>query len=329
MARLSIGLPVFNGARFLSDALDSLLGQTFSDFELVIGDNASTDATERICREYASRDARIRYYRHERNIGGAANFNFVLSQARAEYFKWAAHDDAYDPTFLEKCIAVLDRAPSVLLCSTRTALMDEDGRRLTESEIARGYYIDKSGNVIDLGQLLDPPRRLDSASRLERFREYNLKTIAGDDIYGVMRTDVLRRTAGYGKHFGGDSPILAELCLIGPLVQLPEALFIRRCHRGQSVYQRSLIANWRWATGGAGRLPVPAFALTRARMHSVWRVELPWHERAYCLGVVSWWFLRANIRDRLFGHPARVAGTGRAVGGRARPASPGAGPQAV
>ncbi len=115
MVRLSIGLPVYNGERFLSAAIDSLLRQTFEDFELIISDNASTDATGAICRGYADQDRRIRYLPTKENIGSAPNFNRVIELASAPYFSWAAHDDVRAPQYLERCVEVLDRDPSVIL----------------------------------------------------------------------------------------------------------------------------------------------------------------------------------------------------------------------
>ena len=98
--KVTIGMPVFNGERLIRAALDSLLAQSFSDFELIISDNASTDGTERICREYAGRDKRIRYIRQLANIGGVPNFKFVLDEARGEYFMWSACDDIHSPDFV-------------------------------------------------------------------------------------------------------------------------------------------------------------------------------------------------------------------------------------
>jgi glycosyltransferase involved in cell wall biosynthesis len=86
--RVSVGLPVRNGANYLREALDSLLSQTLADFELVIGDNASTDGTEAICREFAARDDRVRYVRHDTDIGAPRNFNFVFPESQAPYFRW-------------------------------------------------------------------------------------------------------------------------------------------------------------------------------------------------------------------------------------------------
>jgi glycosyltransferase involved in cell wall biosynthesis len=104
---VTIGMPVYNGAKYIREALDSLLLQTFIDFELVISDNASTDGTAEICRKYAKMDERIRYVLHSENLGPIANFQFVLSEAQGEYFMWAAHDDRWASTFLERTVAVL------------------------------------------------------------------------------------------------------------------------------------------------------------------------------------------------------------------------------
>lgn len=105
--KVSIGMPVFNGAEYIREALDSLLGQTFSDFELIISDNASSDETETICRKYAQRDSRIRYVRQSENKGAAANFGFVLDRAKADLFMWAAYDDLWAPNYLMDATTLL------------------------------------------------------------------------------------------------------------------------------------------------------------------------------------------------------------------------------
>ena len=109
--RLSIGLPVFNGERHLKEAVDSLLSQTFSDFELIICDNASTDRTPEICQAYASKDDRIRYYRNSENIGAVQNWYRTFELSSGAYFAGAAHDDVYHPEFMNKCIAIMDENP--------------------------------------------------------------------------------------------------------------------------------------------------------------------------------------------------------------------------
>jgi len=105
---VSIGMPVYNGEKYIREALESLLNQTFRNFELTISDNASTDETEKICKEYASRDKRIRYIRQLDNLGPVANFLLVFSEARGTYFMWAAHDDRWGDTFIERLVAVLE-----------------------------------------------------------------------------------------------------------------------------------------------------------------------------------------------------------------------------
>jgi glycosyltransferase involved in cell wall biosynthesis len=102
---VSIGMPVYNGAKYIREALDSLLAQTFTDFELIISDNASTDATQEICQEYAEQDSRIRYIRQSTNMGAMPNFTFVLDEARAEYFMWVAHDDKWSLNWLAELLA--------------------------------------------------------------------------------------------------------------------------------------------------------------------------------------------------------------------------------
>ncbi|MCH9054911.1 glycosyltransferase [Synechococcus sp. PCC 6716] len=104
--KISIGMPVYNGARYIREALDSLLAQTFTEFELIISDNASIDNTEAICREYAAKDHRVRYIRQSQNLGASANFKFVLDKALGEYFMWAAADDIWDKNWIEKLLPV-------------------------------------------------------------------------------------------------------------------------------------------------------------------------------------------------------------------------------
>jgi glycosyltransferase involved in cell wall biosynthesis len=206
--RLSIGLPVYNGERYLCEALDSLLAQTYSDFELIISDNASTDRTEEICRSYAARDTRIRYFRQPVNLGAAPNHNFVAEQARGEYFKWASHDDLYGRDLLLRCVEALDAKPDVVLGHAWQA------------------YIDSEGNII---RKPDYQLTTNSPRAPERFRDM-LLVLGGDDFYGVMRTDALRRTPLHASYHHADRTLVAEMSLHGPFYQVPEVLYFRRDH---------------------------------------------------------------------------------------------------
>ena len=206
--RVSVGLPVYNGENYLDQALDALLSQTFTDFELIVSDNASTDATAEICQRYASADSRIRYFRQPRNIGGSPNQDFVFQQSRGELFKLAAHDDLYGKELLERCVDVLDRHPEVVLCHADMA------------------YVDGAGDLIER---YDYTMATDSPSAPERF-ESLLYTSGGDDEYGVVRSDVLRRVRPLDSYHNPGRPYVAEIALHGPFRQVPELLYFRRDH---------------------------------------------------------------------------------------------------
>jgi glycosyltransferase involved in cell wall biosynthesis len=207
--KVSIGLPVYNGEAYVRDAIASILDQTYQDFELIICDNASIDQTEGICRRYAAEDPRIRYYRQARNVGATANFNRTFELARGVYFKWAAHDDVLAPTYLEKCVAALDQAPDAVLCQSLVEIVDDQGARLEE--------YDHSTFGTD-----DPSASVRFAARL---RPHDCQ-----EVFGVIRSDVLRRTELIGYHIGGDRTLLIDLALLGRFLLVPEVLFLNREH---------------------------------------------------------------------------------------------------
>ena len=172
---LSIGFPVYNGQRYLETTLSSILGQTFTDFVLTISDNGSTDATSEICREFAARDPRVRFHRSESNRGLSWNYNRVLELSSGKYFKWMADDDLYEPEFVERCVDVLERDPDVVLCYTRTVLIDEFGHRVKDWD--DGYDIGTSSPSRRLAHLLedaDPlqPRVRRDTARVPRPRAF-------------------------------------------------------------------------------------------------------------------------------------------------------------
>ena len=126
--KVSIGMPVLNGENYIEPAIRSILAQTYSDFELIISDNASQDRTEEICLYYAKKDRRIRYHRNDSNIGAARNFNRTVELAKGQYFKWAAHDDTLAPEYLEKCLEVLEQDESLILCFPENNISEWIGR---------------------------------------------------------------------------------------------------------------------------------------------------------------------------------------------------------
>lgn len=252
--RLTIGLPIYNGEQLLPQAIESLLTQKYDDFEVVISDNASVDGTPELCAAYAAQDPRIRYVRNERNLGSIPNFNKLVGLARGEYFKWAAHDDWCEPEFVGRCVEVLDADPGVVLCHAKAIRVDEAGDTL----------------VVDLD-----PLDVRSPDPAERFRQvlWSLKAIY--PIYGVIRTDALRRTQLFRSHSGSDRILLAELSLLGQLYQIPELLLYERetlssrSNRKPSFFDtankdRPPFKHWRLCSGHIG-VVLRSGRLTRAQ----------------------------------------------------------------
>jgi len=199
------------------ETLDSILAQTFTDFELIISDNASTDQTEEICREYALRDKRIRYYRNDKNLGIARNFNRAFELSQGQYFQWTSHDDLYDQTYLEKCVEVLDNCPAVVLCHAQAQIIDGTGQFLFDE----GYKLRTNSTFVGhrFGDLI-------CASHHQH---------RGLEQFGVIRASALKETALFGYYAHADRVMLAKLTLIGQFHQIPEPLFFYRDHTTQSV----------------------------------------------------------------------------------------------
>lgn len=212
---LSIGLFVYNGERFIKEAIDSILNQTFTDFELIISDNASTDRTCEIVEAYAKSDDRIRYYRSEKNMGAGWNARRVYELATSKYFRWAAVDDLLEPDLLSRCVEVLESDPGCVLAHTRTKEVDENGTFIKN-------YVQ--------------PMKTDYDDPVARFREIFLW--GGHNcyqIYGVMRMSALRQLPPQGTYVNADGVLLARMSLLGRFCEIPEYLFISRRHSSQSM----------------------------------------------------------------------------------------------
>jgi glycosyltransferase involved in cell wall biosynthesis len=232
MTMIAIGLAVYNGERYLAATLEALLAQTHRNFEITISDNASTDGTQAICREFAKRDPRIHYHRQERNIGALNNLNCVLMQARAPYFKWSGHDDLLAPTYLERTAAMLDAHPEVVLAHSKTRTIDENGEPLCYDETL-GLLTTKDGTpVIEL-----PDKNYgESDDPVERYSNVLAKTITCHFALGLMRTEAAQRTRGFGLFSTSDRAFLAEIALYGRFAEVGETLFFKREHRGNTRY---------------------------------------------------------------------------------------------
>ena len=233
---VSIGMAVYNGEQYIREAVDSALNQTLADFELIISDNASTDRTAEICKEYVERDSRVRYVRNERNIGGAANFNATFKLARGRYFKWLACDDKILPTFLERCVAALEANPRASLAYSQAAMIDDASNVLHRYE---GAFAPGAGWSRSITQ------------RYKRFmrevtRNYSMTVPVY--VFGVVPSKVLAKTHLQRFYLSQDDNLVAELILGGEVIEVPETLNLIRYHAGSSgwieVWNAKHIQNW-------------------------------------------------------------------------------------
>jgi glycosyltransferase involved in cell wall biosynthesis len=213
---VGIGLPVFNAEKYLRLALTSLLAQDYPHFELIISDNNSRDSTEQICREFAAADPRVRYVRQSENRGAPWNFNFVLEQARGDYFMWAAHDDFCEPSYLGKCLRTLQSHPEAVLCCTEVNFIDGEGNP--------SPYLVGFKNLETLG--MTPVERIHQL--IARMGWYA--------IYGLMRPEALRKAGSLGKgFFGVDVITTLELMLMGDIAKVHEPLLFYRIVKAKTV----------------------------------------------------------------------------------------------
>ena len=276
---ISLGLPVYNGENYLAQAIESVLQQTCGDFELIITDNASTDQTEAICLDYARRDARIRYYRRNENIGAAGNFNWVFSLACGTYFKWIAHDDRIAPEFLAKCLAAMTCDPSVVLSYPRVHIIDAQG------QVVENY---------------DFKLNTDAPSPHVRFGEL-VRGHRCFEVFGLIRRDALKKTALIGNYSHGDGVLLAHLALLGRFVEVPEYLLLARKHPEQSmykygVYEHGSADNQRYAEWfdpkNKNRIPLPMSRLLFEYCRVIFQGSLPLAEQIPCWRKLAQWAWR-------------------------------------
>ena len=273
---VTVGLPVFNGVAFLADALDSILGQSFSDFELLVADNASTDATRELCENVATRDDRVRVLPSDVNRGLAWNWNRLVAASRAPLFKWACHDDVLHPDLLARSVAMLREAPDhIALVYAQTVDIDEEGHEI-------GRYPDG----LDLREATASARLAHLLGNLARC----------NPLFGVMRMDHLRRTGLMGAFGHADQVLLAQLALGGQWWEIPEPLFYRRVHPGMSLNifpEPSQLAKL-YDTASSGRYFFPYTRVFLEHARSIANGPLTSSEKARCWAVLmrSWRYYR-------------------------------------
>jgi glycosyltransferase involved in cell wall biosynthesis len=214
---VTIGMPVYNSERHLSQSIESLLSQTYTDFVLVISDNASTDGTADICQRYVRKDPRVQYFRNPVNVGMTGNFNRVFELTQTKYLKWSTADDFSAPDMVADAVAVMEADPSIVLCYPKTIIVDGEGRE-------QGRYEDKLHLMQD-----DPAERFLAVVENIRLVNHHL---------GLLRTDAIRRTNLFGKHVSADIGLVAEMSLYGKFFEVKKHQFYRRFHTESSSWNR-------------------------------------------------------------------------------------------
>lgn len=279
--RVSIGLAVYNGESFLAQAIDSILAQTFTDFELILSDNASTDRTEEICREYAEKDKRIRYHRNAENIGGANNENQTFRMSRGEFFRWAAHDDVCAPELIAKCVSVLDNDPSIILCYTMITEINEAGEPIRTITQKKGI----------------------STRPHERFRDLASHDHNCEATYGLVRSEILRKTKLQKNYTDSDRTLLSELALYGQFYEIQEPLFYKRYHP-QNIYVNMRTRMTWFNPALKGKAVFPFWMQLFDYLATIGRVALPSTEKIRCYIYMFRWFrdhLRNLVGDVILG----------------------------
>jgi glycosyltransferase involved in cell wall biosynthesis len=276
LPQVSIGMPVYNGASSLPEVLESLTGQTMRGLEIILSDNASTDETADICRRFAARDPRIRYFRQPAIVPVTDNFSFVLAQARAPYFMWAAHDDLRDADYVERLAAALDRNDGAILAFGDVVEIIDGVPRPLALRFANGA--------------LSPAARLRSAALPPLHH-----------LYGLWRREPLRRIRWRHNEWWHDTPPMMAATMLGEFVHVPGVVFRYR-------YNRHPFFDWRRRPGFSGLL----FAAARfgrrlgdlARL--VWNSAVTVGEVAgFGYGLLAGWFALRKVSGQICGYIMR------------------------
>jgi len=205
--KVSIGMPVYNAEKYVKQAIESILAQDYLNIELIIVDNASTDRTKEIIQSFLNLDQRIRFYENDKNIGSMLNFKRTFDLSSGKYFMWASHDDFFLPSYVRKCVQILEHYPKVVLCTSKIVFVDEQNRRLANVEHNELHTFQQ-----------DIVKRVQAI--VSRFGWYS--------IFGVMRREILEKIWLEEKMYGFDVVQLLQISILGEIYQISEYLFFFR-----------------------------------------------------------------------------------------------------
>jgi glycosyltransferase involved in cell wall biosynthesis len=206
LASASIGIPVYNGEDFIRQAIESVLNQDFLNIELIISDNCSTDNTQSICEEYAIKYPQVRYIRQSVNQGMIANFNACLELAQGDFFCWLSHDDFLEPSYISKCIDMLDRHPQAIACCSEINFVNYDGSNRDGWSAAYKNFDALNKNIV------------------ERVRELTSK-VGWYALYSMFRIDIIRDAGTCKCRYADDVLLMLEWLLLGEIAKVPEHLY--------------------------------------------------------------------------------------------------------
>ncbi len=277
MPLVSLGLPVYNGEKYIKKSIDTVLAQTFTDFELIITDNASTDSTQAICEEYAKKDSRVRYVRNENNIGAAPNFNLCFELSTGKYFKWTTDDDFIAREYLEKCVEILEEDPEIIIAYSKAVFVDKDGN----PEEFYDLKLDTDSDVLP-----------------KRFSDVILIGHHCFEVFGLIRRDALEKTAVMGNYSHGDGVLLAHLAMFGRFEEIPEYLFYSRRHddHSSSIYgvYRDQIDYYGWAEWfdpkNKGKMILPYTKILSELFRIINEVPLTFSQTIDCYKSLGKWY---------------------------------------
>jgi glycosyltransferase involved in cell wall biosynthesis len=289
---VSIGLPVYNGEKYICESIKSVLAQTFTDFELIISDNGSTDKTEEICRNFEAQDSRIRYYRNEQNIGMGPNHNRTVELSTGKYFKWFHSDDLIAPEYLEKCVEVLEKFPSIILCYPKEVEINEEGET-----IGRESYL------VDF-KCSQPHQRF--KLYIELWQKYG--HIYGNPILGLIRSDKLKMTPLLRSRPWTELAFVGELLLLGEFYEVPEELFFYR-HHPQSSRAIKKNSGWNahaqlWSPKNRQKIQRPELGLLFQLLNSIHNAPLSQYQKLFCylqMGKWASWKWKRLLKELLIG----------------------------
>jgi glycosyltransferase involved in cell wall biosynthesis len=271
-AKVSIGMPLYNAERYLERALEALLAQTFTDFELIISDNASTDSTWEICNTYAARDKRIKLYRNETNQGARKNFTRVLDLAQGIYFMWASYDDLWENNFLEACVKALEHQPDAVLSFPL---------------ISCQYDSDLVNLPLNFQNVPEEPWQ-----RAIHLLEH--KPLPNAIFYGLYRRSIIQQLLPMIDGYGNDSLWLLQCILKGSFVQVDAPLFTNTLMGKRDI--RTRLHQYTGYRTGIGRLLYLDWKFVSNLFHITQtvapnfqvRLRLAWVAIVFCYRNLGW-----------------------------------------